>query len=150
MNITWTIKAFDFLSTTELYHIMWLRNEVFVVEQNCVFQDADFKDFKCYHLMGWSDDHQLMAYCRLVPKGLAFDEISIGRVITNPVARKTGAGRLLMEKAIQQCDEIFGKQPIRIGAQYYLLRFYGALGFVPQGDIYLEDGIEHIEMILSK
>ncbi|MEQ1797654.1 MAG: GNAT family N-acetyltransferase [Lacibacter sp.] len=147
MKLNWVLKTFDDLSPHELYTIMWLRNEVFVVEQNCVFQDADNKDQHSWHLMGWADDKQLMAYSRILPPGLAYVQPSIGRVVTNPAARKEGAGRELMKTAIEYCCKLFGEQDIKIGAQLYLLKFYSSLGFERTGEIYLEDGIEHVEMI---
>jgi ElaA protein len=147
MKLNWVLKKFDELSPHELYTIMWLRNEVFVVEQNCVFQDADNKDQQSWHLMGWDDDKQLMAYSRILPPGLAYKQPSIGRVVTNPAARKEGAGRELMTTAIAYCNQLFGEKDIKIGAQLYLLKFYSSLGFEKTGQIYLEDGIEHVEMI---
>jgi ElaA protein len=148
MKLNWTVKKFETLTPYELYNIMWLRNEVFVVEQNCVYQDADYKDQKGWHLMGSDEDGKLMAYVRLLPAGVSYEkEPSIGRVVTNPVSRGTGAGRELMEVAIQQCEELFGNLDIKIGAQYYLLKFYNSLGFKQTSEIYLEDNIEHIEMI---
>ena len=128
-----------------MYAIIRLRNEVFVVEQNCVFQDADNKDQHAHHLMIW-DIENLVAYARLLPKGLAY-EMSIGRIISSPVYRGTGAGKLLMSHAIDACNKLFGEGPIRIGAQLYLKKFYESFGFVQTGDMYLEDGIEHVEMM---
>lgn len=148
MKLNWIVKKFEALTPYELYNIMWLRNEVFVVEQNCVYQDADYKDQKGWHLMGVDEEGKLMAYVRLLPVGVSYKkEPSIGRVVTNPAARGTGVGRELMQIAIQQCEELFGKTDIKIGAQYYLYKFYSSLGFEQTSDIYLEDGIEHIEMI---
>ena len=148
MKLNWSVKKFEALTPYELYNIMWLRNEVFVVEQNCVYQDADYKDQKGWHLMGVDEEGQLMAYVRLLPVGVSYKkEPSIGRVVTNPEARGTGVGRELMNVAIKQCEELFGKLDIKIGAQYYLLKFYTSLGFKQTSDIYLEDEIEHIEMI---
>jgi len=146
MQLQWLLKKFDELTPLELYNVLRLRSEVFVVEQNCVFLDMDNKDQDCYHLMG-SHDNELVAYVRLLPPGLAYDEISIGRVVSSPQYRGSGAGKLLMQKAIATAAELFGKQPIRIGAQLYLKNFYSSLGFEPQGDIYLEDGIQHIIML---
>ena len=148
MKLNWIVKKFDALTPYELYNIMWLRNEVFVVEQNCVYQDADYKDQKGWHLMGVDEDNKLMAYVRLLPAGVSYEkQPSIGRVVTNPAARGTGAGRELMNVAIKHCEELFGKVDIKIGAQYYLLKFYNSLGFKQTSEIYLEDNIEHIEMI---
>ncbi|WP_374951402.1 GNAT family N-acetyltransferase [Mucilaginibacter sp.] len=140
------LKSFNDLTVTELYMILRLRNEVFIVEQNCVYQDVDNKDLKCHHLMLMQGD-QLMAYARLVPVGISFTEVSIGRVITSPLARGTGAGKELMQTAIKACEIIFGEGPIKIGAQAYLVKFYSSLGFVQVSDEYDEDGIPHIDMI---
>ena len=144
----WILKKFDELLPHELYAIMQLRNEVFVVEQNCVYQDADNKDTGSYHYMCWSDNEKLLAYTRILPPGIAYAEPSIGRVVTSPSARKTGLGRELMEKSIEQVKKLFGTIPIKIGAQVYLLTFYTSLGFQQTGAIYLEDNIEHVEMVL--
>ncbi len=139
-------KAFEILTPFELYAIMQLRNEVFVVEQNCVYQDADNKDPHCHHLMVW-DNENLVAYTRLLPKGLAYEQMSIGRVISSPAYRRTGAGKILMSESILACYSLFGEGPIKIGAQLYLKKFYESFGFIQSSDLYLEDGIEHIEMM---
>ena len=146
MHIQWLFKKFEELSPYELYAILQLRNEVFVVEQNCVFQDADNKDQSCYHLMGFQSD-TMKAYTRIVPPGVIYNEASIGRVVTSPTIRKSGAGKELMRQSIDAVHCIFGVQPIKIGAQFYLKRFYESFGFLQSGDTYLEDGIEHIHMI---
>lgn len=146
--VTWTCKYFPDLNTGELYAILRLRNEVFIVEQNCPYMDLDNKDQDCYHLMGWKND-QLIAYTRLLPPGLAYPQTSIGRVVSSPGARRTGIGRELMKASIEQCKILFGDTPIRIGAQLYLQEFYTSFGFTACSDIYLEDGIRHIEMIRS-
>ena len=143
--MTWLLKTFDSLTLQELYAILRLRTEVFVVEQNCVFQDMDNKDQQCYHLMGWQDG-QLNAYTRLVPPGVSYKEPSIGRVVTSPVARGNGTGKLLMEKSIEEIIQLYGKTPIKIGAQLYLKKFYESLGFSQTSNKYDEDGIDHIEM----
>jgi ElaA protein len=145
---TWTCKSFDELTTKELYAILRLRSEVFVVEQNCVFLDMDNKDLDCHHLMGWEGD-QLLGYSRILRKGISYEESSIGRIVTSPAARGRGIGRDLLIQSISTLYSLYGKGDIRIGAQYYLKGFYGSFGFVQKGDIYLEDGIEHIEMLLS-
>ena len=146
MNITWTLKKFDELSVHELYSILRLRSEVFVVEQNCVFQDMDNKDQSCWHLMGW-EKNVLVAYTRLVPPGVSYEMASIGRVITLQSTRGSGVGKQLMEKSIGEAERLFGKTPIKIGAQLYLREFYQSLGFIQSSDVYDEDGIDHIEMI---
>lgn len=143
-------KSFDTLTLYELYEIGRLRQEVFVVEQNCPYIDFDRRDFDCYHLMFWDEENTLAAYARLVPKGCSYpDEPAIGRVITSQKARGTGLGHKLMLVAIEECQRIWGKQPIRISAQTYLLDFYSSLGFVSTGKEYLEDDIPHTEMLLT-
>ncbi len=146
MDIQWALKKFDKLSVVELYKIIQLRNEVFVVEQHCPYQDADEKDFGSHHLMGWIGN-DLAAYTRLLPAGLSFEEISIGRVVTSPRYRQKGFGKLLMEKSIESANFLFTVQPIKIGAQLYLQKFYEGLGFIQCSEIYLEDNIQHIEML---
>jgi ElaA protein len=147
LNMKWTLKKFSELTNTELYAILQLRSIVFVVEQNCPYLDTDDKDQLAWHWMGHQDD-QLVAYTRLLPPGLAFEEASIGRVVTAPSIRRSGIGRILMKKSIEQCHLLFGNGPIQIGAQRYLETFYGSLGFEVSGSPYLEDGIPHIHMIL--
>lgn len=148
MNITWYHKHFKYLSTTELYQILQLRNEVFIVEQNCPFQDLDDKDFKCYHLMGFDTDSQkVMAYTRIVPASVSYEEASIGRVVTSPLARGGGIGKQLMKKSIELLEELYGGVSIRIGAQLYLKKYYESFGFQQVEEVYLEDGIEHILMV---
>ena len=146
--ITWLCKNFDEFSPYELYAVLQLRNEVFAVEQNCVYPDMDNKDQYSNHLMG-CHDNKLIAYTRIIPPGVAYPEASIGRVVISPSARRIGIGKELMKQSIEQAHTLYGKTPIKIGAQLYLQKFYTRLGFVPTSDIYLEDGIEHIEMIRS-
>lgn len=152
MNITtamtyWTDKKFGDLKPEELYAILRLRSEVFVVEQNCVFLDMDNKDQVSHHLMGWQEN-KLVAYARIVPAGISYVEFSIGRIVSSPDVRGQGIGRVLVDKSIQLAYALHGKGVIRIGAQYYLRGFYESFGFKKAGEIYLEDGIEHIEMLL--
>ena len=144
--MTWKLKTFDSLTLYELYAILRLRTEVFVVEQTCVFQDMDNKDQYCYHLMGWRDD-LLIAYTRLVPPDIFYKEPSIGRVVTSPAARGNGIGKLLMKKSIEEVFHLYGKTSIKLGAQLYLKKFYESLGFIQTSGIYDEDGINHIEMM---
>lgn len=148
MNLTWHYKNFNELTTLELYSILQLRNEVFVVEQNCVYQDVDNKDLKSFHLMAF-DGANLAAYCRILPPGLSFKEASIGRVITAPTYRGKGTGITLLEKAIQETQHTFGSKQIKIAAQLYLKKFYEGFGFAPASEVYLEDEIEHIDMVLN-
>jgi ElaA protein len=149
MKINWELKTFNELSVMELYTILQLRAEVFVVEQNCPYLDTDGKDLKCFHLMGYDEKAALIAYSRIVPAGISFKEVSIGRVVSSPNVRNTGAGKALMQKAIEEIKLKFGETPIRIGAQLYLQKFYESFGFVLASDEYLEDNIPHIEMLLN-
>ena len=126
--------------------MLQLRNEVFVVEQHSVYQDCDDKDQHCFHVMGMDKD-TLVAYSRLIPPGLAFDEPSIGRVLTSRSVRGNNIGRELMARSIDNVYALFGKLSITIGAQLYLKSFYESLGFIKTSDIYLEDGIQHIKML---
>ena len=146
-SITFIHKPFSELTPYELYAILQLRNEVFVVEQNCVFQDADNKDQASLHVMCWQND-LLAGYTRLVPAGVAYDEPSIGRVVTSPKFRHAGIGKLLMQYSIRTSYNVWGKTTITIGAQLYLRNFYSSLGFQQCSDIYIEDGIQHIKMFL--
>jgi ElaA protein len=149
LGISWVCKPFSDLNVYEIYDILKLRNEVFVVEQNCVFQDVDNKDPYCHHLMGLVD-RQLGTYARIVPAGVSYPQASIGRVITKATFRRTGLGKALMNKAIEECDRLFGRQEIKIGAQLYLKHFYQSFGFQQVGEPYLEDGIPHIEMTMPR
>ena len=149
INMNWVYKNFNDLTVLELYAILKLRSEVFVVEQNCVYLDTDNKDQLSFHLSGWIGN-ELVAYARILPPGSAFQEASIGRVVTNPQYRKTGAGKALMQRAIEKTLQQFDVSAIKIGAQLYLLSFYSSLGFKQSGPEYLEDGIPHIKMTLSK
>ena len=146
MKIDWKIKSFEELSTLELYTILQLRIAVFSVEQNCAYQDADGKDLKSMHIIGNDENGNLIAYSRIVPEGISFKEISIGRVITSNLARGTGAGKELMIKSMEYIHKTYGPIPIRIGAQCYLIKFYSAFGFEIASQEYLEDNIPHIEM----
>ena len=143
--INWEIKKFDELTVYELYAILQLRSEVFVVEQNCVYHDPDGKDQYAWHLMG-IEDGNLIAYTRLFDAGITYNEPAIGRVVTSSLKRKGGLGRELMERSIEQCEKLFGKKSITLGAQLYLKKFYESLGFIVSGEEYIEDGIPHVTM----
>jgi ElaA protein len=144
--IHWKLCAFDALSLQELYDLLQLRTEVFVVEQQCVFQDMDGTDAQALHLLGVQDT-RLVAYARCFPAGVKFAEASIGRVITCQRLRGTGLGHVLIDKAIESVNAQWGPQAIRIGAQARLKGFYSGHGFVDLGLPYLEDGIDHLEML---
>ncbi|MEO5908270.1 MAG: GNAT family N-acetyltransferase [Ginsengibacter sp.] len=145
----WTCKYFSELTNIELYKILQLRNEVFIVEQNCAYQDCDDYDSKAYHLAAWDHD-KLVAYTRLFGEGVFYpNAASIGRVLTSQSFRGKSLGKQLMTNSIAEVYHLFGNVPIKIGAQLYLKRFYESFSFVQSGDTYLEDGIEHIAMIKS-
>lgn len=148
-DILWQYKSFDELSSSELYEVLKIRSEVFIVEQNCPYQDVDGKDQKSFHFTGWRGK-AAVAYVRIIPPGISYNEASIGRVLTVAAERKNGTGRILMEKAIDLTLHQFNVTEIKIGAQLYLERFYTSLGFRQSGPQYLEDGIPHIEMLFSK
>ena len=149
MQILWRVKTFKELDTLELYKILQLRAEIFVVEQDSPYQDIDGKDFKAYHLMGFKGK-DLVAYTRLLPTNVSYAEVSIGRVVTSGKVRGQGLGRELMDRSIAEIENFFGKTPIRIGAQLYLQKFYEGFGFVREGDEFLEDRIPHIIMLRGK
>lgn len=131
----------------DLYDALTLRQEVFSVEQACAYLDCDGLDRQSVHLLGRDASGSLVAYARLMDAGVKYAEPSIGRVVTHASVRRTGVGRALMTEAIARVTQAFGERPIRIGAQRYLERFYGSLGFVVASAPYLEDGIPHVEMV---
>lgn len=145
MNIEFKIKPFAALSTSELYEMLKLRIEVFVVEQNCIYQDIDGKDSKAIHVLGYYNG-DLAAYCRIFDAGYYFDETSIGRVIVSPKYRDKKFGHDLMKAAIEAVEANFNKKQITISAQMYLQKFYESHGFVKTSEMYLEDDIPHIQM----
>lgn len=145
-RVAWKLAAFDDLSVQELYQLLQLRTEVFAVEQNCAFQDMDGADAQAVHLMG-TRDGQLLAYARCFPAGVKFAQASIGRVATRRTVRGTGLGHVLLAQAVQSVGMLWGVQPIRIGAQAHLEKFYNRHGFVTVGVPYVEDGIDHVEML---
>ena len=142
-------KAFEGLSHQDLYDLLALRQEVFIVEQDCPYLDADGKDPDSWHLLGRDELGRLAAYARILPPGLSYEDYpAIGRVVTAPFCRGEGHGKALMEAAIAHCKVLFGERAIKISAQTYLLKFYESLGFRSTGEEYLEDGIPHTGMIL--
>ncbi|WP_237277665.1 GNAT family N-acetyltransferase [Tenacibaculum ovolyticum] len=140
------IKNFKELTTSELYEILQLRSEVFVVEQDCVYQDLDGKDQKALHVIGIKED-KIIAYTRLFNSGQYFDTPSIGRVVVKDTERKYGYGHDLIKASIQAIVDNYNENKITISAQTYLQKFYESHGFVKVGEEYLEDGIPHIKMI---
>ncbi len=148
--INYTCKSFDTLTVSELYDIMRLRQEVFVVEQNCPYLDADGKDQYGYHVMGKDEGGTLHCCTRLLPQGVSYDGfVSIGRVANSDKVRGTGEGKRLMIFSIEKIRALYPEKPIKIGAQAYLKRFYESLGFTDIGIPYLEDGIPHIIMVME-
>ena len=140
------VKKFDELNVDQLYAILQLRSEVFVVEQTCVYQDLDFKDQKALHVIGIKNN-VIVAYTRIFAPGIYFKEASIGRVVVKESERKYGYGYALMRTSIEAIDAFYKVTEITISAQEYLAKFYSNLGFKQVGDGYLEDGIPHIEML---
>lgn len=147
-DLAWRVCRFDELSPLELSRIYRARQQVFVVEQQCLFVDADELDESAWHLAGWSrDSDSPLAYARLVEPGAKYAEPAMGRVITVAAARGKGLGRELVRRAIEHAERVHPGQGLRISAQQRLQRFYSGFGFVPVGEGYLEDGIAHIEML---
>lgn len=144
-NLSWEFKRFENLSTEELYQILRLRNQIFVVEQHCNYLDLDNKDQQCEHLMGVKDG-KLVAYSRIVPAGLSYEYPSIGRIVVAKEGRGHGYGIELLNVSIQRTRDLYGEVPIQLGGQLYLKKFYESFGFVQVSDVYLEDQIEHIVM----
>lgn len=149
MSLRWAFQPFDALALHELYALLRLRSEVFVVEQQCVFLDLDNSDQQAWHLMGWrgADTPELAAVARCFGPGVKCAEASIGRVVTAPPARGAGLGHTLMREALRVTRRQWGAVPVRIGAQAHLQAFYAQHGFVQTGQPYIEDGIPHIEML---
>lgn len=144
--ITIKTKSFNDLNTIELYNILCLRSEVFVVEQDCVYQDLDGKDQEALHIIGYKND-EIVAYTRVFKPGYYFDQASIGRVVVAKLQRQFKYGYDIMEASIKAIETHYNTTEIKISAQTYLKRFYNNLGFKEIGAEYLEDGIPHIGMI---
>jgi ElaA protein len=153
MEITmtqWQWRAFADLSAPELYAALGLRQQVFVLEQSCLYPDIDDYDQDAHHLLGWRSidgKRQLAAYLRCLAPGAKYSEMSLGRVVSSPQARGTGIGRELLEQGIAHAESLYPGQRIRIGAQRYLEQFYASFGFQTVSDPYDEDGIMHVEML---
>lgn len=146
MELNFDLKTFDQLSVYRLYEILKLRQSIFIVEQNCPYLDCDGKDIYAHHLLGLNKTDELIAYLRILPQGISYDEVSIGRVTTAIQFRKFGFGKKLMEEALNTINILYGKVPVRIGAQSYLLDFYQSFGF-EKLEPYIEDGIPHHIML---
>ena len=144
--VNFTVKTFSELSAVEIYEMLRLRSEVFVVEQDCVYQDVDNKDQKAFHVLGCKED-QLVAYARIFDAGDYFDQPSIGRIVVKEEERKFKYGHELVAASIQYIVSTFQDKNILISAQTYLTKFYNSHGFKEVGEEYLEDGIPHIKML---
>lgn len=146
MKLDYQIKHYRDLTLNELHDIIALRINVFVVEQDCPYQDLDGKDKKCYHLICRNGKGSIVATARILPPGLSYDECAIGRVVIDERVRGNGIGHVLMKECTNFSDLEFGKAPIIVSAQKHLENYYEAHNFIPTGKEYLEDGIPHIEM----
>ena len=146
MSIVWTTSSFGQLGKQELYEIIRLRQDVFVVEQECAYADLDGLDEGAFHMRGY-EDGKLLAYQRLLPPGLSYPESSIGRILVSPAGRGRQLGRELVQRGIEYNTNHWPESAIRIGAQAHLADFYGSLGFVVDGEEYVEDGIPHLHML---
>lgn len=145
-NIIWKIKTFDEFTVPELYNVLKARIDVFVIEQNCPYEDLDNYDQKAIHI--WAEeDGEVLANCRVFDKGIKYDEASLGRVLTTEKARGKNLGRQLIKHAIETIESRYNTSEIRISAQDYLLKFYSEFGFEDTGKKYLEDDIPHTEML---
>ncbi|MFD2638007.1 GNAT family N-acetyltransferase [Piscibacillus salipiscarius] len=144
--MNWENKSFSELTNDELYHILKLRVDVFVVEQNCPYPEIDGYDQESRHLY-LINEGQILAYCRIIPPNVKFEEASIGRVITHDSTRRTGIGTELINRALEYISQTYSDSNVKIEAQAHLQQFYGNCGFQTISDEFLEDGIPHVEMI---
>ncbi len=149
MNLNFQCKHFNELSVIEFHDIVSVRLKTFVVEQNCVYQDLDGKDKKCYHLICRDGMGNIVATARILPPGISYGEVSIGRVVLQEELRGNGQGHELMNKCMEFCEKEFGRVPVRISAQKHLERFYNGHLFFSTGKDYEEDGIPHVEMLYT-
>lgn len=145
-RVDWTVESFDEVSLRRFYAILAARVAVFVVEQDCPYQDIDGLDEQAVHVTAWSPERSVLAYARILPPGMRFAEPSIGRVLTTESVRGQGLGHELMVRSLAVSAQWFPGQPVRISAQQYLERFYHTLGFETVSEPYPEDGIPHLEM----
>ena len=145
-DVVWSSVRFADLSPLDVHDILRLRQDVFVIEQNCIFHEIDGRDPKAVHVLGRRDG-RLVAYARVFTPGAMYDEASIGRIATDPSVRGTGLGHELFRESLRITQELAPGAPIRLAAQAHLERFYGAYGFVGMGDRYMDDGIVHLDML---
>ncbi|MNM54590.1 putative acyltransferase [compost metagenome] len=147
--MNWHLKTFEELSNLELYRILKARTDIFVVEQNCPYPEVDGKDPSCHHLF-LEDQGELIAYLRLLPPGLSYPEASVGRFIVDASRRGTGLGRELLARGLAFIRDTSGDSGVKIQAQAYLQSFYASFGFIPVSEVYDEDGIPHLDMLLQE
>lgn len=145
--INWHCNKFEELTLNEFHDIIAERIEVFVIEQECPYQELDGKDKKALHLYATNEKNDILAYARILPQGVSYKEVAIGRVITTQKGRGKGLGHELMKKAMEIIENTFGKVSVRLSAQEHLQQYYGAHGFVKVSEMYLEDNIPHVEML---
>jgi len=145
--LNWKLLSFEDFSNQELYEVIKLRTDVFVVEQNCPYPELDNKDQVSKHFCGYNADGVLSAYCRILPPNVSYKEASIGRFVVEETERENKHGRVMMTLVLEIMTNLFPEYNIRIGAQTYLAKFYGSFGFIQDSESYLEDGIEHMEML---
>lgn len=147
MSVSWKCEPFNELTLDELHDIIAARIDVFVIEQNCPYQDVDGKDKMGYHLFALNESKNILAYARILPQGISYKEVAIGRVITTQKGRGKGLGHELMKQCMQKINIIFGNVNVRISAQEHLQKYYQTHGFSTVSEMYLEDGIPHVEML---
>ncbi|OUS28982.1 GNAT family N-acetyltransferase ['Osedax' symbiont bacterium Rs2_46_30_T18] len=153
--LNWHCKSYQQLSANQLFAIYQARQQVFIVEQNCPYPDIDLLDKQCLHLFACNDatekdpEPEILAYLRIIPPATQYPQASFGRVLTTEAARGTGAGKTLVAKALQHLEQAHPSVDIKISAQLYLQKFYANFGFVTISDVYLEDDIEHLDMLLK-
>lgn len=144
--MNWKLKKFDELTSRELYEILRLRNEVFIIEQDCPYLDCDRKDYGAYHLF-MEDNNEVVAYLRVLDKGVTFDEVCLGRVIVRESQRGKGLAREMLKLGLEVAEEKFGETTVKISAQQRLVKLYESVGFKQVSDMYMEDNIPHVAMI---
>lgn len=149
-GLDWQWSRFNQLSLDDLYAVVRLREAVFIIEQNCPYPDADGRDPRAWHLLGWKKyggERKLVAYARVFEPGIRYEQASIGRVVTAPEVRGTGLGKVLMAEALRRIESLLPGQPVKIAAQRRLENFYLGFGFRTISAPYEEDGIIHVDMI---
>ena len=144
--MNWHLKRFDELTTKELYEILRARAEVFVVEQDCIYQDCDRKDQKSWHLFS-EENGEVVSYMRIIEKGVSYPEMSMGRLLTREQHRKSGYSRETIARGLDFVVNTLGETKVRVSGQLYMKKFYESMGFRTTSEVYLEDGIEHVEML---